>query len=145
MFEQDCLNHVSLPAKLYDKIESDVTDLFMELNIREYPIDPMQIALDLGYDLVPFTQMPKEVKRELIFKDIDGISHLGRDGKVGVGKENILLIFFVPQLCPMKIAVRVVREGISIAFLYLEAIFFIKDHQSRTYVLLGVEKALLIL
>ncbi len=72
MFEQDYLNHISLPAKLYDKIESDIADLFMDLNIREYPVDPMQIALDLGYDLVPFTQMPKEVKRELIFKDIDG-------------------------------------------------------------------------
>ena len=32
MFEQDYLNHVSLPAKLYDKIESDVADLFMDLN-----------------------------------------------------------------------------------------------------------------
>ena len=73
MIEQDYLNHISLPAKLYDKIESDVADLFMDLNIREYPVDPMQIALDLGYDLVPFTQMPKEVKRELISKDIDDI------------------------------------------------------------------------
>ena len=81
MFEQDCLNHVLLPAKLYDKIESDVADLFMDLNIREYPVDPMQIALDLGYDLVPFTQMPKEVKRELIFKDIDGISHYDPERK----------------------------------------------------------------
>ena len=27
MFEQDYLNHISLPAKLYDKIESDVADL----------------------------------------------------------------------------------------------------------------------
>ena len=41
MIEQDYLNHVSLPAKLYDKIESDVADLFLELDIREYPIDPM--------------------------------------------------------------------------------------------------------
>lgn len=81
MIEQDYLNYVSLPAKLYDKIENDVADLFLELDIREYPVDPMQIALDLGYDLVPFTQMSKEVKRELIFKDIDGISHYDPERK----------------------------------------------------------------
>lgn len=71
MIEQDYLNYVSLPAKLYDKIENDVADLFLELDIREYPVDPMQIALDLS----------KEVKRELIFKDIDGISHYDPERK----------------------------------------------------------------
>ena len=75
MFEQDYLNHVSLPAKLCDEIERNVARLFLISNVNRYPVDPMQIAHERGYDLVPFTQMPKEVKSELIFKDIDGISH----------------------------------------------------------------------
>ena len=45
MFEQDYLNHVSLPTKLYDKIERDVADLFMDLNIREYPVDMILFRL----------------------------------------------------------------------------------------------------
>ena len=36
MFEQDYLDYVSLPTSLYTKIESDVADLFMNLNIRKY-------------------------------------------------------------------------------------------------------------
>ena len=67
MFEQDYLNHVSLPAKLCDEIERNVARLFLISNVNRYPIDPMQIAHELGYDLVPFTQIPKEVKRELIW------------------------------------------------------------------------------
>lgn len=81
MFEQDYLDYLSLPTSLYDKIESNVADLFMDLNIRKYPINPMQIALDLGYDLIPFFQMSKDAKRELIIKDIDGISHYNPECK----------------------------------------------------------------
>jgi hypothetical protein len=34
MAEQDYLDYLSLPTCLYEKIESNVTELFMELDIR---------------------------------------------------------------------------------------------------------------
>ena len=84
MAEQDYLDYLSLPTCLYEKIESNVTELFMELDIRNYPIDPMQIAIELGYELVPFSQMSREAKRMLIFRDIDGISHYDPERKTFV-------------------------------------------------------------
>ncbi len=41
MYEQDYLDYLSLPAKLYNKIEENVVDLLVQLNIRSYPIDPI--------------------------------------------------------------------------------------------------------
>ena len=62
MYEQDYLDFLSLPAKLYNKIEENVVDLLVQLNIRSYPVDPMQIALSLGYELVPFFKMDTEMR-----------------------------------------------------------------------------------
>lgn len=84
MYEQDYLDYLSLPAKLYNKIEENVVDLLVQLNIRSYPIDPMQIALSLGYELVPFSKMDKEAKRMLVPKDVDGVSHYDPDRKTFV-------------------------------------------------------------
>lgn len=63
MEDKDYLDYLSLPASLYEKIESDVTDLLLQLNIHSYPVDPEEIALALGYELIPFSKMPKEAKR----------------------------------------------------------------------------------
>lgn len=52
MEEREYLDYLSLPTGLYNQIESDVTDLFLELNIRSYPVDPVEIALSLGYELI---------------------------------------------------------------------------------------------
>ena len=73
MEEQDCLDCLFLPTKLYNQIEENVVDLLVQLNIRNYPIDPMQIALALGYDLVPFSKMDKKARRMLVPKGVDGI------------------------------------------------------------------------
>lgn len=75
MYEQDYLDYLSLPPKLYDRIEENVVDLLIQLNIRSFPIDPMEIALRLGYELVPFSKMNREAKRILVPKDVDGVSH----------------------------------------------------------------------
>ena len=77
MYEQDYLDYLSLPPKLYDRIEENVVDLLIQLNIRSFPIDPMEIALRLGYELVPFSKMNREAKRILVPKDVDGVSHYG--------------------------------------------------------------------
>jgi len=34
MYEQDYLDYLSLPAKLYNKIEKNVVDLLAQLNIQ---------------------------------------------------------------------------------------------------------------
>ncbi len=75
MYEQDYLDHLSLPAKLYNEIEENVVDLFVQLNIRSYPVDPMEIALLLGYELKPFNKMNTEARRILQTKNIDGLSY----------------------------------------------------------------------
>ena len=84
MYEQDYLDYLSLPEKLYKQIEENVVDLLVQLNIRSYPIDPMQIALSLGYELIPFSQMDKDAKRILMLKDVDGVSHYNPDRKTFV-------------------------------------------------------------
>jgi len=38
MDNQDVLDHLTLPTSLYNKIESDVADLFLQLNIRSYAV-----------------------------------------------------------------------------------------------------------
>lgn len=75
MEDREYLDYLSLPPCLYNRIESDVADLFLELNIRSYPVDPVEIALSLGYELIPFSKMSKEARKMLFFKDVDAISH----------------------------------------------------------------------
>lgn len=75
MEKREYLDYLSLPPSLYNRIESDVVDLFLELNIRSYPVDPVEIALSLGYELIPFSKMSKEARKILFFKDVDAISH----------------------------------------------------------------------
>ena len=75
MEDREYLDFLELPGRLYNKIESNVADLLSQLNIRNYPIDPVEIALSLGYELIPFSKMSKESKRMLFLRDVDAISH----------------------------------------------------------------------
>ena len=84
MHELDYLDYLSLPPKLYNKIEENVTNLFLQLNIHSYPVDPMKIAIRLGYELIPFSKMNREAKRILVPKDADGISHYNPETKTFV-------------------------------------------------------------
>lgn len=84
MKEREYLDYLSLPTRLYNQIESDVADLFSKLNITSYPIDPVEVALSLGYELIPFSKMSKEAKRMLFFKDVDAISHYDPEKKTFV-------------------------------------------------------------
>ena len=84
MEDKDYLDYLSLPASLYERIESDVTDLLLQLNIHSYPVDPEEIALALGYELIPFSKMPKEAKKMLFFRDVDAINHYDPEKKTFV-------------------------------------------------------------
>lgn len=82
MENQDFLDCLAMPTILYDKIESDVAELFLQLNIRSYPVDPLDIALRLGYELVPFSKMNKDARKILVPGDVDGISCFNPQQKV---------------------------------------------------------------
>ena len=74
MHEQDYLDYLTLPSSLYEKIEDDIAYLFLELDIREYPVDPMQIASDLGYKLIPFSEMSEEARAELLSLELEAVT-----------------------------------------------------------------------
>lgn len=79
MIDQEYLDKISLPKKVYDKIEKDVSLLFQELNYRTIPIDSFDIAEQLGYVLVPFSKLSKEKLMKLIMLDLDGTSFFNPD------------------------------------------------------------------
>ena len=81
MYKQDYLDYLSLPSKLYEEIEKNVADLLIQLNIRNYPVDPIQIALSLGYELIPFSQMNKEARKLFLLNDVDCVSHYNPERK----------------------------------------------------------------
>lgn len=75
MKDIDSLDCLCLPSSLYNKIEKDISNLYIQLNIGKYPINPMDIATALGYELITFSKMNSEAKKMLISKDVDGISY----------------------------------------------------------------------
>ena len=78
MHEQDYLDYLTLPSSLYEKIEDDVAYLFLELDIREYPVYPLQIAVALGYKIIPFNQMREEARTKMLEMDLEAISYYDR-------------------------------------------------------------------
>ena len=75
MQDQDYLEWLCLPSNLYKKIEEDVVRLLVEQNVTSYPVDPMAIAVSLGYELIPFSKINKKAMEILNPKDADGINY----------------------------------------------------------------------
>ena len=90
MEEQDFPDYLTLPTSLYNRIEKNVADLFVQLNINRYPVDPIAIAMQLGYELMPFSKMNKEAKKMLVSKNVDGISYFDP-------KRKKYIIYFRPD------------------------------------------------
>ncbi|MDO4500691.1 MAG: ImmA/IrrE family metallo-endopeptidase [Erysipelotrichaceae bacterium] len=74
MIDQEYLERISLPKKVYDRIENDVNKLFHELNYKKVPIDPLDIAKRLDYILVPYSALTTEQVIELRKLGLDGTS-----------------------------------------------------------------------
>lgn len=74
IIENDYLG-IRLPARIYDQIEEAVVDLYRELDIFEFPIDPFDIAKRKGYIVVEYSELPSVVRELLREKERDGISH----------------------------------------------------------------------
>lgn len=56
---------IKIPPRLYDSIESKVVSLYVEQNIKEIPINPMKIAINRGYKLVPFSFLDSEIIEQI--------------------------------------------------------------------------------
>ena len=65
----------------YDRIESAVVDLYVELNINKFPIDPFDIARKKGYTLVPYSQIPQEAREILRKTEKSGTSGRTKKGE----------------------------------------------------------------
>ena len=59
-------NSIKLPKKLYDQIENDVVNLYLELELT-VPIDPKEIATRLGYVVRKMSDI-KEIDRQKMLR-----------------------------------------------------------------------------
>ena len=64
----------------YDRIENLVVDLYIELDIKSFPIDPIAIAKQKGYTLIPYSKLNKEEAIGLRRKVISGLNMGQKDG-----------------------------------------------------------------
>lgn len=73
-----------LTPRDYERIEKSVVDMFSELNVKEVPINPFEIANKSGYIVLPYSQIIRRAKK--IFTE-NGIS--GAKGKTSHGRYKI--------------------------------------------------------
>lgn len=72
-FDSDYVD-IKLPKKVYTKIETAVTDLFIKLKISSYPIDPFDIIQKLGFVLRKYSELPLYEQVKLRSRDLDATS-----------------------------------------------------------------------
>ena len=75
---------IRLPACIYEKIEKAVVELYRELNLSRFPIDPFDIAERKGYIVKRYSDLPPVVREMLRDKERDGISHYDPEAKTFV-------------------------------------------------------------
>lgn len=68
-------NQLKLPKKMYDRIESKVVELYVELHICKIPIDPFDIIQRKGFILNKYSSLPYSRQIELRQKERDAISY----------------------------------------------------------------------
>lgn len=62
MIDTEIYGPADLTHRDYDRIESAIVDLYAELNIKEFPIDPFYIARQKGYQVIPYSKMTEETR-----------------------------------------------------------------------------------
>ncbi len=72
MIDDECSVNESLPWTVYEKIEKAVFELFRRLGINSFPIDPFEIAMKLGCELLPYSKIDSETLKV--------ISEIGESG-----------------------------------------------------------------
>ena len=73
IYENELLD-IKLPKKVYAQIETAVTNLFVELGIGEYPIDPVDIIRRKGYILRTYSDLSPQKRHALRVKELDATS-----------------------------------------------------------------------
>ena len=99
-------DEISWPANLthsdYDRIESIVVDLYEELNIKEFPIDPFDIAKKKGYEAIPYSQIDKEAR--------DILRKTERSGTSGRTRKGVYRIFYDDLDCEYRQRFTIMHE-----------------------------------
>lgn len=73
--EIELLDYITIPRKLYNKIEALAASLFTKHCIKSLPIDPFAIAKSEGMVVRPYSSLPKEATIMLTSNDQDGFSY----------------------------------------------------------------------
>lgn len=81
MIDTESYGAVELTGKTYDRIESTVIDLYEELGVKEFPINPFEIAKRKGYVLIPYSQLDEEVLKTLLPNNDNGWSGRTKNGE----------------------------------------------------------------
>lgn len=63
-----------IPSWKYAEIEKKVVDLYSELGIHNFPIDPFEIIKKKGYILTPFSKFDSATNPDIINDNIDAFS-----------------------------------------------------------------------
>ena len=74
MSYEDELTDIKLPKKAYTMIEIAVTNLFLELGIGKYPINPFEIIRKKGYVLHSYSELPNKARSLLASYNLDATS-----------------------------------------------------------------------
>ena len=80
MIDTETYGVADLTSRDYNKIENFVVDLYTELNIKEFPIDPFNIAKQKGYEVIPYSKIPKDARNILRKTEKSGTSGKTKNG-----------------------------------------------------------------
>lgn len=80
MIDCETYGRALLTAKDYYRIESSVVDLYKELRITCFPIDPFKIAIKCGYELIPYSSLDKDMQSFLRDSERAGTSGRTKNG-----------------------------------------------------------------
>ena len=71
---------IKLPNRIYDMIESKVADLYSQLKITKFPINPFEIVKKKGIRLIPYSKLNEEQLKTLYKLKMCGLNHICKDG-----------------------------------------------------------------
>lgn len=72
---------IKIPKKVYDDIERAVVLLYKELRVKNFPIDPWQIAKEKGFCVVPYSRLTPTIREEFLKLKLNGASYWNQDKK----------------------------------------------------------------
>lgn len=102
MIDTETYGPADLTQRDYNRIESSIVDLYAELNIREFPIDPFYIAKQKGYEVIPYSKIAEEAR--YILRKTE------RSGTSGRTKKGVFRIFYDDSDCEYRQRFTIMHE-----------------------------------